>query len=417
MDDVTRKGVVAATPFAAASPPPNYGTLHRYYPTSAYLRRAARRNVPLFAFEYADGGAGADGGIAHNWSALDNVQIVPRYGVTNALPPCDVDIFGTRYSAPIGISPMGAPSIVWPGADLMLAKAAQRARIPYTLSTAGGATPEQIGAAAPDVFWFQLYRFGKNEHRIGYDLVRRAEASGARVLVMTVDVPVRTTRSRESRAGLGGEFRPDLRMLWEMLCKPRWLAGILRHGYPRFATIRAYVGENAGTNAVIRYARSEIGGAFSWDEVARYRERWKGPLVLKGIMHPADAEKAIALGVDGMIVSNHGGRQIEALPPTIDCLPAIVRTVGARATVLFDSGVRSGLDAVRALALGAASTFSGKAFLWSLAALGDQGPDYLIALLTEEVKSALGQIGAHSPAEARLATIRHRTAIDFDINR
>src|SRR5581483_2250935 len=287
MDDVTRKTAAQAAPLEPPPPKANYSTLHRYYPTSGFLRRAAERRVPLFAFEYADGGAGADTGIAHNWAALDGVEIIPRYGVTNKLPPCDVEIFGTRYSAPIGIAPMGAPAIVWPGADLMLAKAAQRARIPYTLSTAGGATPEQIGKAAPDVFWFQLYRFGKNDHKIGYDVVRRAEAAGARVLVMTIDVPVRTTRSRESRAGLGGEFRPDARMIWEMVRKPRWLAGILRHGYPRFATIRAYVGENAGTNEVIRYARSEIGGAFSWDEVALYRERWKGPLVLKGIMHPA----------------------------------------------------------------------------------------------------------------------------------
>src|SRR5581483_9641791 len=382
MDDVTRKTAAQSAPLEPPPPKANYSTLHRYYPTSGFLRRAAERRVPLFAFEYADGGAGADTGIAHNWAALDGVEIIPRYGVTNKLPPCDVEIFGTRYSAPIGIAPMGAPAIVWPGADLMLAKAAQRARIPYTLSTAGGATPEQIGKAAPDVFWFQLYRFGKNDHKIGYDVVRRAEAA-------------------------------DARMIWEMVRKPRWLAGILRHGYPRFATIRAYVGENAGTNEVIRYARSEIGGAFSWDEVALYRERWKGPLVLKGIMHPADAEKAIALGVDGMIVSNHGGRQIEALPPTIDCLPAVVKAVGSRATVLMDSGVRSGLDAVRALALGATSTFSGKAFLWSLAALGEEGPDYLIGLLTEEVKAALGQVGAQSAAEARLAMIRHSSAIDF----
>jgi len=395
---------------------PHYNALHRRYPTSFYLRGAARKHVPLFAFEYADGGAGADTGIAHNWAALDNVEIVPRYGVTTKLPPCDIELFGTHYSAPIGVAPMGGPSIVWPGADVLLAKAAQRARIPYTLSTAGGATIEKIGEVAPDVFWFQLYRFANNDHRIGFDLVRRAQSVGAKVLVMTLDVPVRTTRSREARSGLGGEFRPDLRMLWEMATRPRWLAGILRNGYPRFATIRSYVGDRAGTNDVIRFSRTEMGGAFSWEEVARYRDHWKGPMVVKGVLHPADAEKAIALGVDGITVSNHGGRQVEALPATVDCLPAIVKAAGTRATVLMDSGVRSGLDAVRALALGAAGTFSGKAFLWSLGALGDQGPGYLIDLFTAEVKAALGQIGARSAAEARLAMVRHPSALNFEKN-
>ena len=146
------------------------------------------RRIPHFAFEYADGGAGNDdAGISRNWAALDAVELVPRYGVMPSLPPCDVELFGRRYSAPIGVAPMGGPAIVWPGADLHLARAAQRARIPYTLGTAGGATIEQIAEVAPDVFWFQLYRFARNGHAIGLDLVRRAEAAGCRTLVLTLD--------------------------------------------------------------------------------------------------------------------------------------------------------------------------------------------------------------------------------------
>ena len=202
-------------------------------------------------------------------------------------------------------------------------------------------------------------------------------------------------------------------MLYEMIVRPKWVLALLRHGYPRFATIRSYVGERAGTNEVIRFARTQMGGAFSWDEVARYRERWPGPMLVKGILHPADAEKAVAMGIDGIWVSNHGGRQIEALMPTVDVLPAIVAAVGTRATVVLDSGIRSGQDAMRALALGAQAVLAGKSFLWSLGALGDEGPAYLIDLYINELRAALGQIGALSVPEAREATIRHPGRVEF----
>lgn len=428
MDDVTKRGgngaaaeaaaksaVVAAVAPQPASyrPAQKYEALHRKFPTTHYLRAAAPKRVPLFAFDYCDTGAGADVGIAHNWAAFDSIKVVPRYGVTNTLPGVEVDLFGTRYAAPIGIAPMGGPALVWPGADHLMAKAAQAARIPYTLGVAGGASIEEIAAIAPDVFWLQLYRFAKDDHRIGFDLVRRAQAANVKVLTLTLDVPVRTTRSRETRAGLGGEFKPTVQMMREMIAKPRWLAALWRNGIPRFATIRHYAGGNAGTNEVIRFARSEMGGAFSWDEVARYRDRWKGAMAVKGVLHPADAEKAVALGIDGIWVSNHGGRQIEALTPSIDCLPAVVAAVGNRATVLLDSGIRSGQDVMRALALGAQAGFAGKSFLWAVAALGDRGPDYLIDLYIGELRAALGQIGALSPAAARTATVRHPGAFDF----
>ena len=294
-----------------------------------------------------------------------------------------------------------------------MAKAAQRARIPYTLSVAGGATIEQAAEVAPDVFWLQLYRFWHDDHKIGFDLVRRAQAVDAKVLTLTLDVPVRTTRSRETYAGLAHEFRPTARMIYEMMVRPKWLLALLRNGYPRFATISDYARPGASTNEVIAYARARMGGAFSWEEVKRYRDAWKGPLAMKGILHPADAEKAVALGVEGIWVSNHGGRQIEALTPSIDVLPAIAAAVGKKATVILDSGVRSGQDVMRALALGADAAFAGKSFLWAVAALGDEGPDYLIDLYIDELRASLGQIGAKSPAEARAASIRHPGAFAF----
>jgi (S)-mandelate dehydrogenase len=246
--------------------------------------------------------------------------------------------------------------------------------------------------------------------------VRRAKAVDAKVLVLTLDVPVRTTRSRETYAGLAHEFRPNVRMIYEMMVRPRWLFALLRHGYPRFATISEYAPAGASTNEIIAFARARMGGAFSWEEVKRYRDAWKGPMAVKGILHPDDAEKALALGIEGIWVSNHGGRQIEALVPSIDVLPAIVAAVGKKATVLLDSGVRSGQDIMRALALGADAAFAGKSFLWAVGALGDDGPGYLINLYIDELRASLGQIGALSIEEARAATIRHPGAIMFTDN-
>jgi L-lactate dehydrogenase (cytochrome) len=411
MDDRTTTATVSAAQQAAY----RGGTkLRQQYPTVAYLRRRASRRIPRFAFEYGDGGAGSDQGIRRNWAGLDAVELVPRYGVMPALPAVDVELFGRKYAAPLGIAPMGGPAIIWPGADSLMAEAAQRARVPYTLGTVGGITIEQAAKLAPDVLWFQLYRMARNDHWLGFELLRRCEAAGVHVVVMTVDVPVRTVRPREVVVGLGGsKFSPGPRMIYEMLRSPGWLMSLWQHGHPRFANIKTYAGENASVNEVISFARNEIGGAFTWDEIARFRDKWKKPLVLKGIMHPADAERAIALGIDGIWVSNHGGRQIEALPAPIDVLPAVARQAGLRATVLFDSGVRSGLDVVRAVALGAQAAFAGKAFLWALGALGADGPRHVLELLIDEARAALGQIGAHSPADARSVVIRHPGALTF----
>src|SRR5262245_42640745 len=178
---MTADGEAIAPPAKSA----NFLKHQRRFPTILYLRRGARRRLPHFAYEYGDGGAGADTGIMRNWAALDAVELVPRYGVMLKLPPVDVMLFGRRYAAPVGVAPMGSPVVVWPGADKALAKAAQRARVPYTLGTVGGATIEEIAKIAPDVFWFQLYRFAANDHAISFDLVKRAQAAGVHVLMLT----------------------------------------------------------------------------------------------------------------------------------------------------------------------------------------------------------------------------------------
>jgi len=414
MQDMPAQVAPQPKPPPSYSAGPRFAELQRRYPTIDYLRRRARRRVPHFAFEYGDGGSGKDdAGVRRNWAAFDAIELVSRYGVMPTLPPCDIELFGRSYAAPVGIAPMGGPAIVWPGADLHLARAAQRARIPYILGTVGGATIERIAAVAPDVFWFQLYRLAKNDHVIGLDLVRRAEAAGCCTLVLTIDVPVRTTRPREAVTGLAGSFRLDHNIVMQIARSPAWAIALWKYGIPGFDNLRAYADKRASLQEVIAFTRREMGGAFTWEEIARYRDRWKGRFVLKGIMHPQDAEQAVSLGADGIIVSNHGGRQIEALPAAIDVLPAVVRQVGGRATVMMDSGVRSGSDVVRAGALGAAAAFAGKAFLWGLGALGEDGPGHVIDLLIQETRAALGQLGAHSLDELRSLSIRHDRALRF----
>jgi len=384
------------------------------YPTIEDLRKRARRRVPRFAFDYVDGAAGeGETGMVRNAAALDAVELVPRYGIENYKADMEVELFGRRFAAPIAVAPMGIPGLVWPGGEEAFARAAQAANIPFTLGSSAAAPIERIAELAPDCTWFQLYRMPRDDLAINFDLVRRAEAAGVHALVLTLDVPARTKRPRELRNRLIIPYTVGLRTFVDVLPHPAWLLALVRNGQTAFANYQAYAGENAPNREVVKFVRAQAGGTFTWDEVARFREAWKGPLIVKGILHPQDAERAVGLGVDGIVVSNHGGRQLESAPASIDVLPAIAATVGERATVLFDSGIRSGEDVVRALALGAKSTLSGRAFMYGLAALGENGPGHVADFFFEEIGEALRQVGAHNCAEARDLVFRHPGALAF----
>ena len=391
----------------------NKAWLRQHYPTVDDLRRRARWRVPRFGFDFVDGGANDEICIERNIAAFRAVELLPRYCVDSKGVSTEVELFGRHYAAPIGIAPMGSPGLMWPGAEKHLAREAQRKRIPYILATPANASIEEIAAIAPDVFWFQLYRFPDNDHAITFDLVRRAGAAGAHVLVPTVDSAGKSKRPRDIRNGVAVPFPINPWTTFQVLTSPAWALALLRNGMPITANLAPYTGEKATLVSTARTMSLRSGGSHTWDELARLRERWKRAFVVKGILHPADAERAVALGADGIIVSNHGGRHFDGAPASIDVLPAIVAAVGSRATVMIDSGIRGGLDVVRALALGAKAGFTGRPFVYGLGALGPVGAPHVVDLFFDEIRTEFIHVGVRSVAEATAITARHPGAWRF----
>lgn len=376
------------------------------FPTVEDLRRRTRRRIPKFAFDFVTGGCGDNLTVARNRAAFDAIEIVPRYGRGALAVSTGLELFGRTYAAPLGMSPIGLGGIVWPRLEQHLARAAQAANVPYVLSTPASTAIETIGALAPDVFWFQLYAAPGNDFRISLDMLRRAERSGAKALLVTIDTPVRAKRPQDMRNRLAVPFRPNLRTILDIACHPAWLLEVARHGAPRCENFVAYAKEGATQAELAGFVQGELRGGFTWDAVRRIRDAWPRAMVVKGILDPRDAELALAAGADGILVSNHGGRTFDGAPAAIDMLPAVKAVAGA-ATVLLDSGIRSGLDIVRALALGAAAVMTGRPFLFGVGALGATGGTHVLDLLIEETRMAMGQIGASDLAQVGGAAVRH----------
>jgi (S)-mandelate dehydrogenase len=387
----------------------------RRFPTVQDAERHARLRIARFAYDFAAGGVGQEAaGVAQNRAAMDAVRIVPRYALDLTEVRTETELFGLRYAMPVGVAPMGNLGLVWPDADAILARAAQAARIPFVSSTVANVAMDELARMAPDVLWFQLYGFPADSHAISVDLIRRAEAAGAQALVLTLDVPMRQKRVRDVRNGLVVPFRWRPRTVLDIARAPFWALEMLRRGQPRFQNIRKYLPEGAGDAEVAGFVHQRMTTGITWEDIARFRDLWPRALVLKGIQHPADAERAAALGVDGVWVSNHGGRQFDAAPAAVDSVPAIAAALGGRAKVLLDGSVRSGLDVFRALAVGADFTFAGRGFLWPVAAMGEAGGEHAAAAFAEEIRGNFGQGGARSVEEARRATVLHPGAIRFD---
>jgi (S)-mandelate dehydrogenase len=415
MDQRTEPVTGAGTPDQRSQKQTNakIARLRRHFPTVELLRRRARLRVPRFAFDFVDGAANDETCRRRNAESFAAVEILPRYCVNTKGVSTEVELFGRRYAAPIGVSPMGSGGLMWPGAERMLAREAQRQNIPYILATPASASIEEIARIAPDVFWFQLYRFAANDHFITYDLVRRAEAAGAQVLVPTIDSAGKSKRPRDIRWGVKVPFRMGPRIFMQVAGSPLWALRLLQTGMLRTENLVPYIEGYATRDNTGELMRVNSTGSHTFDELARLRDRWKKPFVVKGVLHPADAERLVALGADGLIVSNHGGRHFDGAPATVDILPAIVAAVGSRATIMLDSGVRSGLDMVRALALGAKCTFAGRPFLYAVGALGEDGPRHIVDMFVDELKTEFQHVGIRTVAEAANITVRQKGAWDF----
>lgn len=360
------------------------------------MRRLAQARMPRFAFDFIDGGAGGESALSRNTSAFDSVRLVPRVLTGAVMRSQAIHLFGRKYAAPFGIAPIGMANLVGPGTDMALARAAADAVIPYCLSTAATTALEDIASAAP-ASWFQLY-VGQDA-KIVDDLIRRADEAGIPVLVVTADVPAPGKRLRDLENGFVLPLRPSLRLAADLLSHPRWALALIREGAPRFSNLERYDRRDVSTQSLARLMASQCSARLDWEMLSRIRARWKRPLVLKGVLHPQDARRAQDLGLDGVVVSNHGGRQLDCAPAPIEVLPHVRSAVGAGFGVLLDGGIRSGEDVVRALALGADAVLLARPFLFAVAALGPRGGPALAAMLRDEIDRALTQLGCRYPGE------------------
>ena len=357
------------------------------------LRRLARRRLPAILYDYIAGGADDGCCPSRNEAAFAARQLVPRYGGEITPRDTSVMLFGRRWAAPFGIAPTGMADLIRPGADLMMARAAAAANVPFVLSGVSNATIEDVAAAAPSS-WVQLY--ASRDSAVTFDMVDRARRAGIATLVLTMDVPLHANRERDIRNGFVRPYRPSRRAAAEALLHPAWLTGYLRHGVPPLANWVPYVAPATSAHDVAEAVAKLHPCAWTWPLVEAVRARFSGALLVKGILAPQDALRAVAAGIDGIIVSNHGGRQLDRSITSLDAFPAIHAAVGDRVTLMLDSGIRRGSDVVAALCLDAKFTFIGRPTLYAVAAGGQAGASRAIQMLRREIDLVMAQIGCRS---------------------
>ena len=363
----------------------------------ADLRRLAGRHLPRGVWDYIEGGAEDEIALDENLRAFARRQLIPRFLTPNASIDLTTDLFGKSYALPFGIAPTGMAGLYRPRGDLLLAEAALTEGVPYIMSGACNAAIEDLPPDCASNAWYQLYT--GRDHAIDLDIVRRAEAAGIETLVLTVDSEVRTKRERDIRNEWSGSgMKPSL--MAEALLHPSWLASYLRNGgVPPFGNFAPYAIDPKDPKSVYEFMIGHFPGNPTWTDLERYRRLWNGNLVVKGILHPGDAVRAMEHGVDGIIVSNHGGRQLDRGPASVDMFPHVRAAVGGQIALMLDSGVRRGADIATALCLGAAFVFTGRATLYGLAAGGLPGVRKAIAILRQELETVGRHIGCNRIAD------------------
>lgn len=355
------------------------------------LRLRAKARIPRFAFDLVDGGAEDERNMRRNTEAFEEIELTPRYMVDVSNIDTRATVFGQTFDSPFGMAPIGMLNAFWPGADLTLARLCKAQNIPYTASSASSTTLEQLAKAADGNGWFQLYV--SSDANVTEGLIARAEAAGYTTLMVTADVPAAGKRDRDIRNQLAVPFRFTPEVILQCALNPRWALTSLKHGTPNVANYADLL-QSATSYADVQ--KTLITPGFTWEDLKKLRERWKGKLLVKGILHAQDALACAELGCDGIIVSNHGGRQVAFGPPTIEALPAIAEAVAGRMTIVLDSGIRRGADILRAKALGADFAFAGRAFAYGVGAGGGAGAQRAFEILQLELVRALGQLGIPS---------------------
>lgn len=355
------------------------------------LRRRAKRRIPRFAFDLVDGGAENERNMRRNSEAFEEVELTPRYMVDVSKIDTRTSVLGQTFDAPFGMAPIGMLNAFWPGADLMLARLCKAQNIPYVASSAASTTLETLADAADGNGWFQLYV--SSDPDVTEGLLARAEAAGYGTLMVTADVPAAGKRDRDIRNQLAVPFRFTPEVIMQCAMNPRWALTSLKHGAPNVANYADLL-QSATSYADVQ--KTLITPGFTWDDLKHLRARWKGQLLVKGVLHAKDADMCADLGCDGIVVSNHGGRQVAFGPPTVEALPAIAKAVAGRMAIILDSGIRRGADMLRAKALGADFAFTGRALAYGVGAGGEVGAQRAFDILHLELVRALGQLGAVS---------------------
>jgi (S)-mandelate dehydrogenase len=363
------------------------------------LRRIAKKRLPRAVFDFYDGGSEDETTLRANRAAFERVRIAPMTLVDVTRVDTSATVLGGRSSMPIAVGPTGAPGFGWPLGDVGIARAAAAAGIPYTLSTMATASIERVAREAGGRLWFQAYVFKQRE--ITMELIERARRFGYEALMITVDVPVGGKRERDFRNDFAVPFRFTPRNVLDFAMHPGWAFTILRHGMPVLENVAGFNPEAKDAAEIASSIGRFWDPAFDWDRMKEIRDRWPGRLLVKGVLRGDDAGRLAALGVDAIVVSNHGGRQLDGAPATLDALPQVMRAVNGKASVMVDGGVRRGVDVVKALALGADAVMLGRATLMGACAAGEAGARRALEILRDELVramqlsgvTAVGQIG------------------------
>jgi len=364
--------------------------INSQYPSVDDLREKAKKRVPRFAFEYLDGGCNEDVSISRNTSEIRKVQLQPRYLRNYGTSSTKTKVLGMEFDAPFGIAPVGLQGLMWPNSPTILAKAAHKHNIPFILSTVTTMSIERASELTEGKAWFQLYNPVEDELRD--DIINRAEAAGCPVLVLLCDVPTFGYRPRDIRNGLALPPKMSVTNILQILGKPTWAFNTLRYGQPTFETLKPYTPDGLNLKQLGQFMDKTFSGRLNEEKIKPIRDKWKGKLVLKGVASEQDTQDAIRMGFDGIIVSNHGGRQLDAAQSTINSLKEITEKYSDQIEIMMDSGMRSGPDIARAIACGSKFTFMGRSFMYGAGALGNKGGNHTISILKRQFKQVMDQL-------------------------